>query len=172
MTAEQQRYQVRFDWGAEGAAAVGADAALVIWVDALGEPAVPLVPGDAVVVTGLRTAAAAADYLVDVQGALGARAMVAVVAAGGDGVRFAVEDLLAAGAVIDARGERGIDATSPAAAAAQAAYTGRQGAVGHLLTACVRAGSMSGGVPADARRVDPAATRADLRVERAHPALG
>ena len=38
---EQQRYQVRFDLGVAGAEAIGADADVLVWVDANGasEPA-------------------------------------------------------------------------------------------------------------------------------------
>ena len=42
----------------------------------------------------------------------------------GGATRFAVEDLLAAGAVVDALASRGIDYASPEAAAACAAFTG------------------------------------------------
>ncbi len=53
----------------------------------------------------------------------------------GQSVRFAVEDQLGAGAVIDALGSLGIDHTSPEAAAACEAFRGLRGAVRHLLTA-------------------------------------
>lgn len=152
---EQERYQVRFDWGADGAAAVGASADLLVWADAfLDDPPPRLTTTASVVRTALPTAAAAAQHLLDLQHALGRRAMVAVIAAGarrGTGLRFAVEDLLVAGAVIDALGALGIDATSPEAAAAQAAYTTLRGAVGHLMTAAVGAGE----VPQHLRAVDP-----------------
>ncbi len=73
------------------------------------------------------------------QGELGSRFVIAVVAAGAareDGsVRFAVEDLLAAGAIIDALAAVGIDHQSPEAAAAAAAYTGLKNAVRHLISA-------------------------------------
>ena len=55
------------------------------------------------------------------------------------GERFAVEDLLAAGAVIDALAEVGIDHNSPEAAAAAAAYTGLRRATRHLLSASASA---------------------------------
>ena len=50
-------------------------------------------------------------------------------------IRFAVEDLLAAGAVIDALADVGIDYCSPEAAAASAAFTGLKNATGHLIGA-------------------------------------
>ncbi|MGO7984151.1 hypothetical protein ACC691_40650, partial [Rhizobium johnstonii] len=73
---------------------------------------------------------------------LGRRAFIAVIAAGArDGLdtRFCVEDLLGAGAVIDALASVGIDYSSPEAAAACAAFTGLRGAVTHLATASATA---------------------------------
>lgn len=52
---------------------------------------------------------------------------------GGSG--FAVDVLFSAGAVIDALADVGIDYASPEAAAASAAFTGLERAVGHLYTA-------------------------------------
>ena len=73
----------------------------------------------------------------------GGRFRIAVVAAGvirDDGsLRFAVEDLLAAGAIIEAIADRGIDHQSPEAAAAAAAYRGLRNATRHLITASVSA---------------------------------
>ncbi|MDN4597317.1 2-phosphosulfolactate phosphatase [Leifsonia virtsii] len=143
----QAKYQVRFDWGVEGAVAVAADADVVVWVDALpadaGAPAAPAdLPGDgAVLVAGLTDAAAVAQWILDEQVRLGRRAMISLVAAGATtpagSPRFAVEDLLAAGAVVDALAALGIDYSSPEAAAACASFTGLRGAVAHLLTASV-----------------------------------
>jgi phosphosulfolactate phosphohydrolase-like enzyme len=142
----QAKYQVRFDWAADGAAAVAADADVVVWVDALrgddAQESRPALPGDgAVLAAGLTDASAVARWILDEQVRLGRRAMVALVAAGGltpgGSPRFAVEDLLAAGAVVDALAAVGIDYSSPEAAAACAAFTGLRGAVAHLLTASV-----------------------------------
>ncbi|KQR53764.1 hypothetical protein ASF88_02610 [Leifsonia sp. Leaf336] len=142
----QAKYQVRFDWAAAGAAAVATDADIVVWVDALTdepvEAAAAQIPGaGAVVAAGLTDAPAVARWILDEQVRLGRRAMVALIAAGGTtaegGTRFAVEDLLAAGAVVDALASVGIDYSSPEAAAACAAFTGLRGAVAHLLTASV-----------------------------------
>ena len=73
------------------------------------------------------------------QNELGGRCVVAVVAAGAvraDGtLRFAVEDLLAAGAVIEAIAAVGIDHQSPEAAAAASAYSGLKNATRHLISA-------------------------------------
>jgi 2-phosphosulfolactate phosphatase len=73
------------------------------------------------------------------QADLGGRFVIAVVAAGAprpDGtLRFAVEDLLAAGAIIEALAAAGIDHQSPEAAAAASAYTGLKNATRHLISA-------------------------------------
>lgn len=98
--------------------------------------------GALVLLGGLLNAAAVAALALAEQTRRGARTSIAVVAAGelaGDGpdaaLRFAVEDQLGAGAVIDALGGLGIDHTSPEAAAAGEAFRGLRGAVRHLLTA-------------------------------------
>lgn len=97
----------------------------------------------AVVLLGcLRNAAAVARAALDIQHARAARTSIAVIAAGelagrepGSPLRFAVEDQLGAGAIVDALGDLGVDHTSPEAAAACEAFRGLRGAVRHLLTA-------------------------------------
>ena len=135
----QSSYQVRFEWGTAGAAAVGVEADVVAWVDEIGsEP----VPADARVVA-LADAEEFAQWCLTRQEELGGRFRIAVVAAGAtqpDGsLRFAVEDLLGAGAIVDAIAEVGIDHQSPEAAAAAAAYTGLRNATRHLVKASVSA---------------------------------
>lgn len=95
-----------------------------------------------VLLGGLVNASAVAGAVLSAQHARGARTSVAVVAAGelsgretGAPLRFAVEDLLGAGAVIDALGVLGLDHTSPEAAAACEAFRGLHGAARHLLAA-------------------------------------
>ena len=89
----------------------------------------------------LRNASAVADAVLAEQTRRAARTSVAIIAAGeltkGEAaeVRFAVEDQLGAGAVIDALAARGIDHTSPEAAAACEGFRGLRGAVRHLLAA-------------------------------------
>lgn len=133
----QTSYQVRFDWGAVGAAAVGVDADVVAWVDEIGSEPVP----EGARVVAMNDAEGFAQWCVTRQEELGGRFRIAVVAAGAtqpDGsLRFAVEDLLGAGAVIDAIAEFGIDHQSPEAAAAAAAYTGLRRATTHLINASV-----------------------------------
>ena len=95
--------------------------------------------GTVVVLGCLRNAAAVARAALDEQQRRGVRTSIAVIAAGEVGeageLRFSVEDLLGAGAIVDALSARGIDHTSPEAAAACESFRGLRGAVGHLLTA-------------------------------------
>jgi 2-phosphosulfolactate phosphatase len=131
----QSTYQVRFDWGHAGAASVGQDADAVVWVSQVHEMAGPAasVPGS------LSRAAELAEWVLAEQQRLGGRFHIAVIAAGAprpDGsMRFAVEDLLAAGAIIEAISEVGIDHQSPEAAAAASAYRGLRTATTHLISA-------------------------------------
>ncbi|WP_423921907.1 hypothetical protein ACPEEZ_01685 [Frigoribacterium sp. 2-23] len=151
MSAHRQtRYQVRFDWGEGGAARVADGAHVVVVVDQLDghgssstRAAVERIArhapaGASVLHATTASAADAARYVLDAQAARGDRAIVAIVAVGADdptGFRPCVEDLLAAGAVVDALAARGIDFSSPEAAAACAAAVSLQKAAGHLLTA-------------------------------------
>ncbi|ROP72427.1 hypothetical protein EDF19_1442 [Curtobacterium sp. PhB115] len=111
--------------------------------------------GPEVVLGHLGNASAVAGRVTGLQAERGDRCVVAVVAAGlhhrgalddaaeaagetvdvSDAPDFAVEDLLAAGAVVDALAAVGIDHTSPEAAAACAAWTGLRRAVKHLVSA-------------------------------------
>jgi len=144
----QGSYQVRFDWGAAGATAIADGAHLVVWVDQLaashgGAEPMPVLGGTR---GGVELMPVTLDDAEDVaaaalrrQSELGGRCVIAVVAAGAaraDGsIRFAVEDLLAAGAIIDAIGSAGIDHQSPEAAAAASAYSGLKNATRHLISA-------------------------------------
>ncbi len=152
----QSSYQVRFEWGADGARAVAEGAHAVVWVDELESEAVPQLDVE-VVAGGLRSADAVARWSLERQAELGGRFVVSVVAAGvlqDDGsLRFAVEDLLGAGAVIDAIAELGIDHQSPEAAAAASAFAGLRNATRHLVSASVSAREL-GGVRLDATPVD------------------
>ena len=89
----------------------------------------------------LRNASAVAAALAE-QSRRGRRTSCAVIACGklvsaepDAEVRIAVEDLLGAGAVVDALGALGVDHTAPEAAAACESFRGLRGAVRHLLTA-------------------------------------
>jgi hypothetical protein len=131
----QSSYQVRFDWGAAGAAAAGRDADAIVWVSQLLGSAGPAgcLPGT------LERAGDLAGWALAQQQRAGGRFRIAVIAAGAprdDGsLRFAVEDLLAAGAIIDAIGDAGIDHQSPEAAVAASAYRGLRTATRHLISA-------------------------------------
>ena len=143
----QSSYQVRFEWGAEGARAVSDGVHAIVWVDELGAEEVPEL--DVELIGGaLRSADAIARWSLERQAELGGRFVIAVVASGArqaDGsLRFTVEDLLAAGAVIDAIAELGIDHQSPEAAAAASAYAGLRNATRHLVTASVTARELGG----------------------------
>ena len=162
----QSRFQVRFDWGLDGAAAIGDGAHIVVWADALTTPGAPdplTIVGPAVIVASQGSATAAAQWILARQAELGDRAVVAVVAAGTDDGRFAVEDFLAAGAVIDALSTLGIDSTSPEAAAASAAFEGLRTATLHLLSASVTGQGLDREAIAAAKEV---ATATELRILR------
>jgi len=155
----QPQYQIRFDWGLEGANAIAPGAHIVVWADALGGTR-PAIEHDGAIITGsVGSRQAIAAWVLERQGELGDRATVAVVAAGGPDGRFAVEDLLAAGSVIDALAEVGIDYISPEAAAPVGAYAGLRNATGHVLSACVTGQEL---IAADGRAlVDDARSRND-----------
>lgn len=146
----QAKYQVRFDWGVAGAREVGSDVDVIVWVDVLhaasASPLSPLLspsplvqgmPNTTVVAGSFANADAIAQWLLVRQQAKGDRFTIAVIAAGefrADGsARFAVEDLLAAGAVIDALSSLGIDNCSPEAAATSAAFSVLRKATTHLV---------------------------------------
>jgi 2-phosphosulfolactate phosphatase len=140
---EQEQYQVRFDWGVDGARAIGVDADVVVLVDVLelapSFASTDEVPGTVVVAGSLRNCAAVARWALERQAGKGDRFTVAVIAVGEtrkDGsARFTLEDLLGAGAIIDALAGVGIDYCSPEAAAAAAAFTGLTNGTGHLISA-------------------------------------
>lgn len=137
----QQKYQVRFDWGVAGFASLAAQADAIILVDVLHTDAPIQLPHTAALVVraGLVNRTAAAEWVLARQTEKGGLFSVAVIASGAarsDGsIRFAVEDLLAAGAVIDALIGLGLDHCSPEAAAASAAFVGLRQAVRHLVSA-------------------------------------
>ncbi|MDQ2699095.1 MAG: 2-phosphosulfolactate phosphatase [Actinomycetota bacterium] len=158
----QTQYQVRFDWGTEGADAIAHDVDVVIVVDVLTttpdpSPVLEHVRGGSaeVVAASLRNRSAVAQWALEQQGDKGERFFIAVIAAGepsaSGATRFAVEDLLAAGAVIDALADAGIDYCSPEAAAAAAAFTGLRNATAHLI-----------GASASGRELTAAGRRADI----------
>ncbi|KTS12860.1 MULTISPECIES: 2-phosphosulfolactate phosphatase [Microbacterium] len=160
----QANYQVRLDWGRPGLDRL-APADVVILVQTLGLSAdaltaieagatlpveglptaalVRAAAGDAaeVLVGGIRNARAVADRVLEIQTARAARTSIALIAVGypdgpdAETLRFAVDDLLGAGAVIAALGDLGIDHASPDAALAGEGYRALRGAARHLLSA-------------------------------------
>ena len=159
----QQKYQVRFDWGQGGFRALAEAADVLIIADALPSlsahnpaahiPAAQLPPSTAnvtanatadatptrVIAASLANRRAVAEWVLARQTEKGGRFSVAIIAAGdtrADGsFKPNVEDLLAAGAVIDALTDLGIDHCSPDAAAAAAAFVGLKQALKHLVSA-------------------------------------
>jgi 2-phosphosulfolactate phosphatase len=98
--------------------------------------------GAMVILGALRNAAAVARGVLAVQVERAARTSVAVIACGelsssrpGAALRFAVEDLLGAGAIVAALTDLGIDHSSPEAAAAGEAFRALRGATRHLIAA-------------------------------------
>ena len=211
----QAKYQVRFDWGVDGAQRIAPGAHVVVLVDALlattqavlaaergeafrvagsaasgsggaGSGGADSIDPDAagtataaiaealagsgvtVLAASLRNREAVARRVLALQESRGERLFVAVVAAGesahvgsdadragarpAGGIRFAIEDQLTAGAVIDALVRLGIDHTSPEAAVASAAFEGLQHAAVHLIGASGSGASLTdAGRRADAR---------------------
>ncbi|MFT2818293.1 2-phosphosulfolactate phosphatase [Leifsonia sp. A12D58] len=148
----QQKYQVRFDWGQGGFQTLADSADVVIIADALPSLAtgglreatdVASATADAtpirVIAATLANRRAVAEWVLTRQTEKGGRFSVAIIAAGdtrADGsFQPSVEDLLAAGAVIDALTDLGIDHCSPDAAAASAAFVGLKQALKHLVSA-------------------------------------
>jgi 2-phosphosulfolactate phosphatase len=162
----QAKYQVRFDQGATAANRIAGGADIAVWVGALGPEEAGVeslgaspdfldaIPADcAVVASGLVDAHAVASWILAEQERLGRRAYIAIVAAGESRGAFDATGVLAAGALIDALAELGIDDTSPEAAVACAAFVGLRRAVGHLVTASgAGRAAISGGVSAEAVR--------------------
>ncbi|MCR2784886.1 MULTISPECIES: 2-phosphosulfolactate phosphatase [unclassified Microbacterium] len=130
------------DATASGASFALDDAAHAVSINGAAVAAHAAASGAVVLLGCLRNAAAVADAILAEQHRRAARTSIAVISAGeldsrgdGAGLRVAVEDDLGAGAVIDALADRGIDHTSPEAAAVCEALRGLRPAVRHLLTA-------------------------------------
>ncbi|BAJ73949.1 phosphosulfolactate phosphohydrolase [Microbacterium testaceum StLB037] len=157
----QANYQVRLDWGLAGLGRL-APADVVILVQTLGLSADALTAAEsgaslpveglptaalvgaaaedaaAVLVGGIRNARAVADRVLALQTARAERTSIAIIAIGypdAETLRFAVDDLLGAGAVVAALGDLGIDHASPDAAVAGEGYRALRGAARHLLSA-------------------------------------
>jgi 2-phosphosulfolactate phosphatase len=83
---EQSHYQIRFDWGADGATAVGGDADVIVWVDALpDEPDAEIqrMPaGPTIIAADLASAPSAARWVIELRARLGKRIVTAELTAG------------------------------------------------------------------------------------------
>lgn len=115
----------------------------------------PDAPLATVLVGGVRNATAVARSVMTLQERQGARTSVAIVAAGeraptGE-LRFAVEDQLGAGAVIDALCALGIDHSSPEAAAAAEAFRALRPGLRHMLIGSGSGRELVEGVASTAR---------------------
>lgn len=186
----QQRYEVRFEWGSAGLDAIveGVGAVVLVQGVAGGHPLEAAIDAservraegwivDAARATGarvfgasLRNRTAVAKHVLQHQVERGDRVRVAVVAETASdafGSGFAVDTLFAAGAVIDALANVGIDYSSPEAAAAGAAFTGLERAVGHLYTASTAGQRLI----ADGRR-DAVVTAGKVDASELVPVLG
>ena len=134
----QPQYQVRFGFGGAQAHGLSTGADVVVWADALadGSTPAPELPGTfSILSAGTGAATAVAEWVIAQQELKGDRFTVAVIAAGNVDGGFTVDDLLAAGAIVDALADAGIDYISPEAASAVAAFTGLKSAHNHLLSA-------------------------------------
>ncbi|WOF22428.1 2-phosphosulfolactate phosphatase [Microbacterium betulae] len=115
------------------------------------QAAAALAHGPVVLAGALRNAAAVARAVMAEQERRGARTSVAVVAAGeadaaADGrERFAVEDLLGAGAIVAALSDLGVDHSSPEAVATAESFRALRRAVRHLMTASGSGRALEGG---------------------------
>lgn len=103
----------------------------------------------------LRNASAVARTVLEIQDRRQQRTSVSVIAAGeltdAGALRFAVEDQLGAGAIISALSDRGVDHTSPEAAATGETARGLRRAMRHLLTASGSGRELAEGLAATAR---------------------
>ncbi|MDP3208595.1 MAG: hypothetical protein Q8M65_05555, partial [Rhodoglobus sp.] len=121
----QTRYQVRFGFGVDEANQIATGAHILVWVDAIdsgGTDPLTIAYDGAIVAGTIGSRDAVAHWVVERQHDLGDRAIIAVIAAGGPGGGFAVEDLVTAGSIIETLAGVGIDYASPEAAAAGGAW--------------------------------------------------
>lgn len=131
-------YQVHFGWGITALKKYLDSADVIVWVDVLGDTEFPdeLVSSTSsvqILFSNLEESYAVADWAVNYQLSQQRRLVFAVIGAGPADV--ALEDFLAAGAVIERLAQQGMDALSPEAAVANASFVSLEKAVGHLIAA-------------------------------------
>lgn len=164
----KSQYQVNCVWGISGALRIGTIPDVVIWIDVIDSVAEKDINltnfsvNSRILQAGLRDAFAVADWVADFQLLEQRRVEVLLVCAGEK--EHNIEDQLAAGAIIERLAQRGLDALSPEAAVANAAYSGLSAVMTHLIKA-----SESGRVQTIADnelRLDHTLTPHDVRVIR------
>ncbi|MCC7128613.1 MAG: 2-phosphosulfolactate phosphatase [Microbacteriaceae bacterium] len=134
---KQGQYQVRFGSVADSTLIEAGDLDLLIHASAF-ESAAGQIGGSAPVIrSNLRNRSAVAKLVLEKQTEKQGRFVVAVLVDSNPQTGTAVGDFLAAGAVIDALAELGIDYSSPEAAAACVAFQGLKSSIGHILSASV-----------------------------------
>ena len=161
-------YQVMCTWGLSGVHRMSANPDVVIWVNALFTSApLPLqldsFPGDSKVLVGSYfDAFAVADWVANYQLEQQKRLVVLIVCA--DAETHNVADELAAGAIIDRLAQKGLDAMSPEAAVANAAFSQLRNAAAHLIAASQQAQGLTLGD--DELKLNETLTTAAVRVLR------
>lgn len=139
----QSQYQVRFDIGVDSPLAGSDDLDLVVLIDTLGlNDRVPSAKVQ-IVQGGFSNPSAIAAWTLEAQSRANDRCTVLVLAVEGVSSEFAVENFLAAGAVIDSLASVGIDYCSPEAASACAAFLGLKCALTHLVSASTAGRSLA-----------------------------
>ncbi len=161
-------YQVMCTWGLSGAQRLRVNPDVVIWVNALTQSApLPLqldsLPGDNKVLLGSYfDAFAVADWVANYQLEKQRRVVVLLVCS--DAETHNVADELAAGAIIERLAQKGLDAMSPEAAVANAAFIQLRNAAAHLIAASELAQDKT--LVNDELVLNESLTSADVRVLR------
>ena len=139
---ERSHYQIDCVWGIEGVNKYTYEIDVLVWVDVIDENSgwlseIANSQRDYVALTaGLHDSFAAADWIMNFQLEKQQRLHILVACAGSED--HSIADQLAAGAIIERLAEHGIDAMSPQAAVANAAFNSLRNATSHLIAADLR----------------------------------
>jgi hypothetical protein len=153
---ESSHYQVECVWGIEGLERYPFEIDVLVWVDVLEENSellshIPSAQQDYVaLIAGLHDSYAVADWIMNFQLEKQQRMHILMACAGAKD--HSIADQLAAGAIIERLAEHGIDAMSPQAAVANAAFIGLKNATNHLISAFMRSNNQM--IPDERLRVD------------------
>lgn len=140
---KQGQYQVRFGSASDSTLVEAGDLDLLIRASAF-EAATGQIGGSAPIIrSSFNNRSAVARRVLEEQAEKEGRFVVAIVVDSDSQTGTAVGDFLAAGAVIDALAELGIDYCSPEAAAACIAFQGLRPSIGHILSASVGGRALS-----------------------------